>query len=42
MQDAQVKKLVNQIFELKGLPKVKNFASEFSDGGKLSSIRRFR
>ena len=32
MQDAQVKKLVNKVFAMKGLPKVTNFAQEFSDG----------
>ena len=34
MEDTQVKKLVNKIFAMKGLPKVTNFAQEFSDGGK--------
>jgi len=34
MDDKEVKKLVNNIFTMKGLPKVKNFAVEFSDGGK--------
>ena len=37
MQDGQVKKLVNRIFGIKGLPKVTNFAAEFSDGGKSKS-----
>ena len=34
MDDAEVKKLVNKIFAMKGLPKVTKFAEEFSDGGK--------
>ena len=34
MEDTEVKKLVNRIFAMKGMPKVTNFASEFSDGGK--------
>ena len=33
-QDKQVKKLVNRIFAMKGLPKVTKFAAEFSDGSK--------
>ena len=37
MQDGQVKKLVNRIFGIKGMPKVTNFAAEFSDGGKYKS-----
>ena len=35
MEDKQVKSLVNKIFVQKGLPKVQNFAAEFSNGGKL-------
>ena len=35
-EDNQTKQLVNKIFTMKGLPKVKNFAQEFSDGGKLT------
>jgi hypothetical protein len=27
-----IKKLVNQIFSKKGLPKIDNFAKDFSDG----------
>ena len=38
MQDGQVKKLVNRIFGIKGLPKVTNFAAEFSDGGKSLKV----
>ena len=34
--DKEVKKLVNRIFGMKGLPKVTNFAQEFSDGSKCS------
>ena len=34
MEDKEVKQLVNKIFQMKGLPKVTNFAQEFSDGGK--------
>ena len=34
MEDTEVKKLVNKIFAMKGLPKVTNFAQEFSNGGK--------
>ena len=34
MEDTQVKSLVNKIYAKKGLPKVTNFAQEFSDGGK--------
>ena len=34
MEDKEVKQLVNKIFHMKGLPKVTNFAQEFSDGGK--------
>ncbi len=32
MEDKEVKSLVNKIFAMKGLPKVTNFAQEFSDG----------
>ena len=32
MEDKEVKQLVNKIFQMKGLPKVTNFAQEFSDG----------
>lgn len=28
-----IKKLVNEIFQKKGLPKVENFPKEFCDGG---------
>ena len=35
-EDKQTKQLVNKIFTMKGLPKVKNFAQEFSDGGKFA------
>ena len=34
MEDKEVKKLVNECFEKRGYPKVKNFAQEFSDGSK--------
>ncbi len=34
MEDTDVKNLVNKIFTMKGLPKVKKFAAEFADGGK--------
>ena len=34
MEDTQVKNLVNKIFAMKNMPKVTNFAQEFSDGGK--------
>ena len=37
MEDTEVKKLVNKIFAMKGLPKVTNFAQEFSNGGKYQS-----
>ena len=36
MEDTQVKNLVNKIFAMKNMPKVTNFAQEFSDGGKHS------
>ena len=32
MNDKEIKKFVNKIFEQKGIPKVKNFSKEFSDG----------
>ena len=32
MESPDIKELVNSIFKKKGLPKVKNFAMEFSDG----------
>jgi len=32
MNDKEIKRFVNKIFEQKGVPKVKNFAREFSDG----------
>ena len=38
MEDKAVKSLVNKIFAMKGMPKVTNFAAEFSDGGKLLEI----
>lgn len=34
MDKEDLKKLVNGIFKKKGLPPVKNFAKEFSDGSK--------
>ena len=37
MEDTEVKKLVNKIFAMKGMPKVTNFAQEFSDGGKSTT-----
>ena len=37
MEDKAVKSLVNKIFTMKGMPKVTNFAAEFSDGGKYST-----
>ena len=39
MEDTQVKKLVNKIFAMKGMPKVTNFAAEFADGGKYPRIQ---
>ena len=35
MEDAELKKLVNKIFAMKGLPKVTSFAKEFQSGGKF-------
>ena len=35
MDNVEVKKLTNKILAQKGLPQVKNFAAEFSDGSKL-------
>ena len=40
MEDKEVKQLVNKIFHMKGLPKVTNFAQEFSDGGKYQQNLR--
>ena len=40
MEDKEVKQLVNKIFAMKGLPKVTNFAQEFSDGGKYQQHLR--
>ena len=40
MEDKEVKQLVNKIFHMKGLPKVTNFAQEFSDGGKYQQHLR--
>ena len=37
-EDKEVKKLVNRIFKMKGLPKVINFAQEFADGSKYFLI----
>ena len=34
-----MKQLVNRIFAMKGLPKVTNFAQEFSSGGKYQHLR---
>lgn len=34
MEAIDIKKFVNGIFTKKGLPAVKNFAAEFSDGSK--------
>ena len=34
MEDKEVKQLVNECFAKRGVPKVKNFASEFADGSK--------
>lgn len=34
METLDVKKFVNEIFQKKGLPPVKNFAAEFADGSK--------
>ena len=33
-EDKECKRLVNRIFAKKGVPKVTNFAKEFSDGSK--------
>ena len=33
MNDKKIKSFVNEIFKHEGIPAVKNFASEFSDGG---------
>ena len=41
MEDKEVKKLVNKIFAMKGMPKVTNFAQEFSDGCKLATLLPF-
>jgi hypothetical protein len=38
MNDKEIKKFVNKIFEQKGLPKVKNFPQEFSDGILFQSL----
>ena len=38
MEDKQVKSLVNKIFAQKGLPKVKNFATEFSSGALFQTL----
>ena len=38
MDDPEVKKLVNRIFAMKGLPKVTKFAEQFSDGGKITVL----
>ena len=38
MENSDIKKFVNSIFEKKGLPKVKNFPLEFSDGSKLQGL----
>ena len=38
MDDPEVKKLVNRIFTMKGLPKVTKFAEQFSDGGKITAL----
>ena len=38
MEDKEVKQLVNKIFHMKGLPKVTNFAQEFSDGALFQTL----
>ena len=38
MEDKEVKQLVNKIFQMKGLPKVTNFAQEFSDGALFQTL----
>ena len=35
VEAVDIKKFVNEIFAKKGLPAVKNFPEEFSDGSKL-------
>ena len=43
MEDKEVKHLVNEVFQKKGHPKVKNFAAEFADGSKwLKALDRYR
>ena len=37
MEDAALAKFVNKIFSHEGIPAVKNFAEEFSNGSKCSS-----
>lgn len=34
VEPVDIKKFVNEIFAKKGIPAVKNFAKEFSDGSK--------
>ena len=43
MDNDQLKKFVNKIFQKKGYPPVKNFGKEFADGGKylFQSMTRF-
>mmetsp|Transcript_42403 Transcript_42403/g.55912 ORF Transcript_42403/g.55912 Transcript_42403/m.55912 type:complete len:145 (+) Transcript_42403:70-504(+) len=38
MEDTQVKSLVNKIFAMKSMPKVTNFAQEFSDGALFQAL----
>ena len=38
MEDTQVKQLVNKIFTMKGMPKVTNFAEEFSNGELFQTL----
>jgi len=35
MDNKEIKKFVNTIFAKKGMPKVKDFAADFSDGCKF-------
>ena len=38
VQPLNIKKFINEIFATKGLPQVKNFAKEFSDGIRFQEL----
>jgi len=38
VEAVDIKKFVNDILAKKGIPSVKNFAKEFSDGSKIKQI----